>query len=186
MTKVYFTDGTVHQEKRTDRGEFVKTKLDASSAGYVIDNTPDLSICEILPWLYLGSQDVTHDYQLVKSNNISHILSIGVPAPEYEGITSTFVNALDLEEFPIASILPQCIDVINDAKRQLKTVYVHCNAGISRSPTVVAAYLMQHDNLTSDEAVNRIREKRPKVRPNAGFLKQLREWGEKRCENFAR
>ena len=44
-------------------------------------------------------------------------------------------------------------------------VLVHCLAGASRSPTVVAAFLMEVYRLTPSQAVAKIRESRPLVHP---------------------
>jgi len=52
---------------------------------------------------------------------------------------------------------------------------VHCSAGISRSPMVVAAYLMRRRGMSLREALGQIVQVRPQVSPNAGFLEQLKE-----------
>ena len=54
-------------------------------------------------------------------------------------------------------------------------VLVHCFAGVSRSATVVVAYLITHRGMTYDQAIAVVREKRPKVNPNVGFLEQLQQ-----------
>lgn len=55
-------------------------------------------------------------------------------------------------------------------------VLVHCNAGVSRAATVVAAYLIRHHAMTTSEALNFIKVKRPFIRPNPGFMEQLKEY----------
>ncbi|WVQ83062.1 hypothetical protein IAT38_005200 [Cryptococcus sp. DSM 104549] len=52
-------------------------------------------------------------------------------------------------------------------------VLVHCQAGMSRSASVTAAYLMRALELDPMEAVEMIREKRPVVEPSATFWHQL-------------
>ena len=54
-------------------------------------------------------------------------------------------------------------------------VLVHCQGGISRSPTLVIAYLVQKKNLTLGNSFELVREKRPIIDPNEGFLYQLKE-----------
>ncbi|XKL65319.1 hypothetical protein PGB90_008739 [Kerria lacca] len=176
ITTVTFSNGEVHQEIRNEAGELQKIKLNLSSPGFIIDQVPNLSISEILPWLYMGSQDVAYDYYLLKSNNITHILSIGIPCPQYNDISNTLIKAYDLDEFCIAAIFERCFEIINYVKEISGIVFVHCNAGISRSPTVVAAYLIKYYNITPEEALHRIRKKRPKINPNQGFLKQLEDF----------
>jgi dual specificity phosphatase 12 len=52
-------------------------------------------------------------------------------------------------------------------------VLVHCQAGMSRSATVVAAYLMRTLDLDPVEAVSFLRERRPVVDPSETFWHQL-------------
>jgi atypical dual specificity phosphatase len=54
-------------------------------------------------------------------------------------------------------------------------ILVHCSAGISRSPMVVAAYLMKRKGMTLKSALGQIIRARPQVSPNPGFLQQLKE-----------
>ena len=56
-------------------------------------------------------------------------------------------------------------------------VFVHCFQGISRSATLVIVYLMMYRKFTVEQAIKKIRKKRP-VFPNDGFLKQLCELNE--------
>jgi protein-tyrosine phosphatase len=53
------------------------------------------------------------------------------------------------------------------------SVLVHCQMGISRSATVVIAYLMKHHDMSRDTAYRYVKERRPKIDPNPGFWDQL-------------
>jgi protein-tyrosine phosphatase len=53
-------------------------------------------------------------------------------------------------------------------------VLVHCFSGISRSPAIVAAYLMRAYLIDYETAIKRIKAKRFFVAPIDGFVKQLR------------
>lgn len=52
-------------------------------------------------------------------------------------------------------------------------VFVHCLMGVSRSATLVLAFLMIVEGLTLQEAVAAVRPHRD-ICPNPGFLQQLR------------
>lgn len=53
---------------------------------------------------------------------------------------------------------------------------VHCVAGVSRSVSLVIAYLMKYADMTLKAAFQHVRSVRPQVRPNLGFFKQLIEY----------
>lgn len=179
VTTFYSSNGEVYEEIRGKTTSFCSKKVNANAPGFIIDLTPDLSVSRILPWLYMGSQDVVYDYDLLKKHGITHILSIGIPSPTYEGITTVFIEAYDFDEFSIIDIFEKCFQVINSAHSKGGIVYVHCNAGVSRSATVVAGYLMQYKQINHLEALEFIKRIRPKIKPNPGFIKQLQEFSSK-------
>lgn len=51
---------------------------------------------------------------------------------------------------------------------------VHCAMGLSRSSTLVLAYLMIHEGMTLADAIKAVSANR-NISPNSGFLEQLRE-----------
>lgn len=46
-------------------------------------------------------------------------------------------------------------------------------AGVSRSATIVAAYMIRKYTITTAEAVSRLQDRRKQVCPNPGFMQQL-------------
>jgi predicted protein tyrosine phosphatase len=64
--------------------------------------------------------------------------------------------------------------IISDAVRDNKNVIVHCAAGMSRSPSLVIAYLMIENRWGYEEALNFVKRRREIVEPNIGFAKQLK------------
>ncbi len=54
-----------------------------------------------------------------------------------------------------------------------KTVYVHCVAGVSRTPTVVAAYLASRLGIDGLRALERVTAAHPRSNPNARFREAL-------------
>ena len=58
---------------------------------------------------------------------------------------------------------------VNNAPEK-KTMLVHCGAGVSRSATVVIAYLMVKEQIGVEEAMAKVKAKRKCVDPNSGFL----------------
>jgi atypical dual specificity phosphatase len=56
-----------------------------------------------------------------------------------------------------------------------KRVLVHCVQGMSRSASVVLAYLMSRERKTFKQAWEHVTALRPVVKPNPGFIIQLLE-----------
>ncbi|DBA00680.1 TPA: LOW QUALITY PROTEIN: hypothetical protein N0F65_003609 [Lagenidium giganteum] len=64
--------------------------------------------------------------------------------------------------------------MLKDAEARGGNVLVHCIAGRSRSPAVVAAWIMTHKNCSLDDAVNTISAARPWIAMNSHFQNELR------------
>ncbi|OTF73696.1 Slingshot dual specificity phosphatase-like protein, partial [Euroglyphus maynei] len=62
---------------------------------------------------------------------------------------------------------------IRKAKDEGVKVLVHCKKGISRSASVVVAYIMKEKCYDLDEALRYVRTHRSTIRPNPAFLQQL-------------
>jgi hypothetical protein len=67
-------------------------------------------------------------------------------------------------------------EFIRCAREANSSVLVHCLAGISRSATTVASFMMKEDGATFEATMRRIREHRVYVSPNVGFERQLRSY----------
>ncbi|KAJ7267791.1 protein-tyrosine phosphatase-like protein [Mycena rebaudengoi] len=73
---------------------------------------------------------------------------------------------------------------IDDARISAReSVLVHCHQGVSRSATIVAAYLMAtHPPVHgAASAIKFLKNLRPIVQPNSGFLDQLELYGRRGC-----
>lgn len=57
-------------------------------------------------------------------------------------------------------------------------VLVHCYQGISRCASICCGYLIKFMNLTFEESLSLIRNARPKVSPNSGFISKLKVLGQ--------
>ena len=53
---------------------------------------------------------------------------------------------------------------------------VHCYAGVSRSTTILAAYLMRKNSWAMKDVLALIKKERRFINPNRGFTKQLRRF----------
>ena len=64
---------------------------------------------------------------------------------------------------------PSAIQFIKDGMQSGGIVFVHCFAGVSRSSSVVIAYMMAEHNLAFYEAMSFVRKRRHIIFPNIGF-----------------
>jgi dual specificity phosphatase 12 len=63
---------------------------------------------------------------------------------------------------------------IDDAIASGGSVLIHCQAGVSRSVTVAASYLMKQQKISCEAALEMIRLKRPSAKPIRYFVEQLK------------
>lgn len=70
----------------------------------------------------------------------------------------TYTDRYIMEEY-----LRTAAEFIHSFLDDKKRVMVHCMAGITRSSTVVAAYLIIHKKMSYEDAIKYIRSKRPKA-----------------------
>ncbi|CAD5122482.1 DgyrCDS10905 [Dimorphilus gyrociliatus] len=126
--------------------------------------------------LFVGGIDDAIDSKYLRKKGIKQILSIHIkPIPiEYrEDFEYKWVHAIDTPSQDLLFHFQECIDFI-ESGRQLGATLIHCEYGISRSVTIAVAYLMQKLSLSLNESLDLIKTHRPGVRPNSGFLKQLK------------
>ncbi|KAI6014173.1 protein-tyrosine phosphatase-like protein [Pisolithus marmoratus] len=131
------------------------------------------------PSLYLGPCSAASSKQYLLKNSITHVLSIGAsPSVQVDGVTYQRLSISDSASSSIAKVTDTACNTIDAAiapKKGKGKILVHCSAGISRSPMVVAAYLMKRKGMTLKEALGQIVRVRPQISPNAGFLQQLKD-----------
>ncbi|EDQ90059.1 uncharacterized protein MONBRDRAFT_3300, partial [Monosiga brevicollis MX1] len=84
------------------------------------------------------------------------------------------ILVFDEEQADILSWLPEALDFIESARSEDGIVYVHCQAGVSRSATVVMAYLMRNLGLNCSKAFRMLKAAHRPALPNPGFQQQLR------------
>lgn len=147
----------------------------------------DLTAQEIVTGLFLGPAAAAADKDWLRRAGITHILNIGAASnplfstdPELmRNIRCAYIDLDDVPTSPLIDYFPKAHEFVDEALRPQKpganpgNILVHCHAGISRSTTVVASYLMQRFGLTAPRALEYIRKRRSIINPNSGFLSQL-------------
>jgi hypothetical protein len=135
---------------------------------------------EIFPWLYLGCAKDAANHTALRQRGIRFIVNatreVHSPDGETEMATGFQYLKLDLEDSadqPIAQYFDQTHQFIEDARARSQKVLVHCRRGISRSATLVIAYVMRYALKSFDEAFDFVKQKRDMINPNLGFMLAL-------------
>ncbi|KAG7032319.1 Protein-tyrosine-phosphatase MKP1, partial [Cucurbita argyrosperma subsp. argyrosperma] len=136
----------------------------------------DKECSKILDHVYLGSDSVAKNRQVLRQNRITHVLNcVGFVCPEY--FKGEFVyRTLWLQDNPsedITSILYNVFDYFEDVREQGGRVFVHCCQGVSRSTSLVIAYLMWKEGWSFQDAFQYVKAARGVANPNLGFAIQL-------------
>jgi protein tyrosine phosphatase (PTP) superfamily phosphohydrolase (DUF442 family) len=128
--------------------------------------------------LYISDFSSACDIKKLHENGITHIVSI-IP-----GVTAMYPNefkyhTIDVVDRPYSNIEAHFADSVEFMDNAIKNggkVLVHCQMGVSRSATIVLAYLIKKQGYTTNDAISKLKECRQCINPNPGFVKQLVEY----------
>ena len=131
---------------------------------------------EILDGLFIGGVKAAKNEQTINQLGITHIVNISGKQSFPGRIQYHRCFLPDKEDLVKDKFIPlvnDAIEFIVNARKGNGIVLVHCQAGMSRSPCFVMAYLMSHHKMTLFDAYKLLKSKRPAIRPNIGFLSPL-------------
>lgn len=77
--------------------------------------------------------------------------------------------------YDVLPMIEDAVQFIDESVRNRKRILVHCQLGISRSATVVIAWVMKHRNWDFKRSFEFVRRCRPQVHPNPTFRQILIE-----------
>uniref|UniRef100_A0A663MHI2 protein-tyrosine-phosphatase n=1 Tax=Athene cunicularia TaxID=194338 RepID=A0A663MHI2_ATHCN len=131
---------------------------------------------EILPFLYLGSAYHASKCEFLANLHITALLNVSRKSSESfkDQYCYKWIPVEDSHTADISSHFQEAIDFIG--RRTGGKILVHCEAGISRSPTICMAYLMKTKKLCLEEAFDYIKQRRSLISPNFGFMGQLLQY----------
>ena len=134
----------------------------------------------VYPNLYVGEWSASGDAQFLKDNGITYVLNVCAQSSKIHHlnnppVTYTHVPIYDEQDEVIRLHFDVCHAFIDLGRKDGSSVLMHCPQGVSRSPTVVNAYIMSRDvKLRSrDQACDHVKAQRSVVWPNPGFMMDL-------------
>jgi atypical dual specificity phosphatase len=131
---------------------------------------------EILPNLFVGCCPDPEMIESFREWGITAVLNLqsdddfeahGIDWPELRATYSSLeikvrrVPITDFDDHDLREKLHEAVRVLTELIRQEQTVFIHCNAGINRSPSVVICFLHWTEGWDLDEAVRHVRRCHP-------------------------
>ncbi|XP_020513826.1 dual specificity protein phosphatase 13B isoform X2 [Labrus bergylta] len=154
------------------------------------DRRPTGHVNQVWPNVYIGNEVAARDNGTLHSLGVTHIVN-AAHRPSNHGPGPCFyvntgprfyrdmnvdyygIEADDAIGFILSPYFYSTARYIRAALAMGGRVFVHCLMGVSRSATLVLAFLMIAEGLRLQEAVAAVRPHRD-ICPNPGFLQQLR------------
>jgi atypical dual specificity phosphatase len=132
----------------------------------------------------VGGLPEAHHLNLLTDSKIRVILSLCAPTEgrlPAEIESNVYCMRLVLPDshydYPLSvEKLSQAVDLVNRCTNRNLPIYVHCLAGIERSPTVCIAYLCKIQGLELWEAISFVKQVHPSSAPNQSHIDTIREF----------
>ncbi|ORX95342.1 phosphatases II [Basidiobolus meristosporus CBS 931.73] len=159
----------------------------------------------VLPYLFLGCEKNAQDKEMLVANNIHYILNVakethspyinGIASPTTPSIVSHTIQ-LDMDHKPsetssrtlryknlawghneenILASLHDAFSFIDEARSKKLGILVHCQLGVSRSASLIIAYVMRAQRLGVNEAYDYVKSRSGSISPNMSLICQLVE-----------
>jgi len=130
--------------------------------------------------LFLGNKKAAMNSTELKKQGVNAVVTVaGEFEISYNGsdILHKVYPALDRGDYDLSIYFEDSFNFIEEALKN-GSVLVHCSGEISRSATIVIAYLMKKNNWKVDKTYTFVKKK-IFIHPNPGFIKQLRSYQSK-------
>ncbi|KAM4566049.1 dual specificity protein phosphatase 14 isoform 2-T2 [Odontesthes bonariensis] len=155
----------------TLRGQFSRTQP-------TVELYVAMRVSQVSAGLYLTDLDSALNRGVLTSRNVTLVVNAsGLQDLSYPPLGGLQVLQVPVQDQPHAP-LRDYFDPVSERIRQNHSgaTLVHCTAGRSRSPALIMAHLMRCEGLSLRQAHELVLERRPFVRPNAGFWRQLMDY----------
>lgn len=140
------------------------------NANEILKNTEE---CQI----YLGdSDDAMHVPPCV---NVVINCAAELEHLNYTGRNTLYLAMDDSPSYDPTNDVNKALPFILKHIKNKNNIFIHCHVGKSRSATICLAFLMYYYNWSLDSAYKFVKERRPIIRPNIGFMNFLTNFSKK-------
>lgn len=141
---------------------------------------PNGPLLVVPPNVYLYSEPTLKEILQfdVVINVAKEVTNLGPMLPQKKAISYHHVNWSHNSKISVD--LDRLTDIIHEATTQNKKVLVHCQCGVSRSASLIVAYIMRFFQMGLNDAYSHLKRIAKDTSPNMGLIFQLMEWNEQR------
>ena len=133
-------------------------------------------LAEIIPQLYISDYSTAKSAEALMAKDIKVIVNLVSHKCIHDHNASFFYENYKIADSTgqdLVSIIEDIMLTIDTHIKLGRKVVVHCSKGISRAPSVIIAYLIKIQHMQFDTAFALVKQKSPRIDPNAGFMMQL-------------
>lgn len=147
---------------------------------YTKNAYPDGPLLVVPPNIYLYSEP-----QLKQILDFDLIINVAEEIPNLQYLIPTeFHGKIEYyhvewsHRSKIVKDLKKLTELMHKATLQHKRILIHCQCGVSRSASLMVAYIMRYCNMSLNDAYNKLKSIAKDISPNMGLIFQLMEWNE--------
>ncbi|XP_005108873.1 uncharacterized protein LOC101845577 [Aplysia californica] len=178
---------SIFDEDRPCSVQELQDILTAPSHGMAM--MPSTAFDEVYEGIFIGEGDSAKRIGCMKRLRVTHVLNAALGKTAFHVNTNHVmyqrsniqflgIPATDMMNYDLSQHFQQAAEFIEAGLSCHGKVFVHCVQGVSRSATLVLAYLMIKRHMTAQDATRLVRSER-EIFPNPGFLQQLCDLHEK-------
>ncbi|SMN18623.1 similar to Saccharomyces cerevisiae YIL113W SDP1 Stress-inducible dual-specificity MAP kinase phosphatase [Maudiozyma saulgeensis] len=177
---VPFNDISSEDDTNSNNGISIPSPLQEELPIYRRSVYPNGPIQVVSPNIYLYSEPTIDDIIKfdVVINVAEEIHDLKTEIPRNIKETLEYHHIKWSHDSKIAKDLKYLTKIIHEANTKGKRVLVHCQCGVSRSASLIVAYIMRYDELNLNDAYNKLKLVAKDISPNMGLIFQLMEWDE--------
>jgi len=134
-------------------------------------------LTQVLPKLYLGSEQDAEQADKLAGLGITHVISI-VGGGRYKDLYPKHMY-IPLRDNGLSNLIEEIdnsYDFAMESQESDSKLFIHCQLGQNRSASFAIGFLMKSKNLSFHEAYTLLKEKRKLIHPHKNYVEQLRQY----------